>query len=47
MIEKTNNEICTYWSNEYLASRTNRNKTMMQGACERASKTPNISTTVR
>lgn len=43
---KTNNEICSFWSNEYYSERTDRNKTMMQGACERAAKTPNTSTSV-
>ena len=33
---KTNREICTFWTNEYNEIKSDRNKTMKQGACERA-----------
>jgi hypothetical protein len=33
---KTNNEICNFWRGEYQEARTDRNKLMMDGACERA-----------
>lgn len=35
---RTNNETCRFWSKEYSDSRTERNKLMMDGACERARK---------
>lgn len=33
---KTNNEICHFWTNEYRDVKSDRNKTMMENACERA-----------
>jgi hypothetical protein len=35
---KTNREICSFWTDEYNEIRSDRNKLMMQGACERARK---------
>ncbi|WP_339691057.1 hypothetical protein [uncultured Pseudoalteromonas sp.] len=45
--QKTNNEICSFWTIEYRESRTDYNKSMKDGACERARKSPvNTSTPV-
>lgn len=38
--QRTNNEICTFWRNEYKELQSDRNKTMMEGACARAAKPP-------
>lgn len=35
---KTNNEVCRFWSSEYREVQSDRNKTMMDNACERARK---------
>ncbi|MDC9564004.1 MULTISPECIES: hypothetical protein [unclassified Pseudoalteromonas] len=43
--QRTNNEICSFWRGQYNSSNTDRNKLMMEGACERASKPPSMSTT--
>ena len=43
--QRTNNEICTFWRNEYKQLKSDRNKTMMDGACARAAKTPDTGTT--
>ncbi|TMP53173.1 hypothetical protein [Pseudoalteromonas sp. S1612] len=42
--QRTNNEICSFWRGEYNSSRTETNKVMMDGACERASNPPDMST---
>lgn len=33
---KNNNEICRFWTKEYKELKSERNKLMMDGACERA-----------
>ncbi|MDB2355734.1 hypothetical protein N9V89_00715 [Pseudoalteromonas sp.] len=38
--QNTNNEICSFWTVEYRDSSTDYNKSMMDGACERARKPP-------
>ena len=38
--QKTNNEICSFWTVEYRDTRTDYNKSMMDGACARARKAP-------
>lgn len=43
--QRTNNEICSYWTKEYLQNRTEYNKSMKDGACERAMKPPVQSST--
>ncbi len=35
---KTNDEVCRFWSKEYIETKTDRNKTMRDNACERARK---------
>ncbi|MFK3869616.1 hypothetical protein [Pseudoalteromonas rhizosphaerae] len=38
--QRTNNEICSFWTVEYRDTRTDYNKSMMDGACARARKAP-------
>lgn len=43
--QRTNNEICNFWRTEFYNENNERNKSMMQAACERASKSPVSSNT--
>ncbi len=43
--QRTNNEICNFWRTEFYNENNERNKSMMQAACERASKSPVSSST--
>lgn len=38
--QRTNNEVCRFWRSEYQKLKTDRNKSMMEGACARAAKRP-------
>ncbi|WP_462181565.1 hypothetical protein [Pseudoalteromonas gelatinilytica] len=42
--QRTNNEICNFWRNEYQKLQSDRNKSMMDGACARAAKRPSTGT---
>jgi len=43
--QRTNNEICDFWRNEYQQLQSERNKSMMDGACSRSAKSPDTGTT--
>lgn len=43
--QRTNNEICDFWRSEYQQLQSDRNKSMMDGACARAAKRPSTGTT--
>ena len=43
--QRTNNEICQFWRGEYQQLQSERNKSMMDGACARATNRPSTRTT--